>query len=1251
MSNRINFLNKSQSTTKGKEVQENAIKEQNWNNRFVFNKIPSYKVENDKNYSTIMDMKSYIKNSTEIESAQKKLIEKFSNSNNENIQVLNSLWDEIGITMSFKEAFIKLTYDLDSFMQTELIEKEISYLKKIDEILIKLTNEVALREKVISNLKNFANSLKQGNKINDNLLSEIVLNFKNLRILSINIVNHISKVREIISYSILCGKHNSDKLSAKYGYDKNYLIKMQYDLDFLKDTPLKDYFNFSELADPFLIALAERDNNNVRDGRADTKYSNTNNSLNNSLYNNNNVKSLNEINQNKKFIISISPEMGESIKKCQLIILQDMIFYQQNQLKQYRSQNHLYPFIQKKDYQNSKGKLNLYGFTYNNNKGKMIKSKLNLDLNSKTRASTSLAKRNTKQNASPYKSENNSKTIKNFNDFTHINEKYQQNLEKQNFSNGHSNEKNKNKFYKEELLAKRYLGNSLNNSNTTKNMESRMNKNNYKIASSSVPSNIKKQNISSFNIISSNREDKKDKNTKESSKIVKEISKDKEKGDEYEDYGDFDNEEDTRKPSNVKEIKPPSKKSSSFKQHLNNLNKDVEHSVCISKKSRQIDNEEVENSVNADVIKTNTEDIQEHNRHIQEDNIQKKESSKFDSINIDNADEEGKNKENSDVNDDEEIEEEEDEDKNNILNQFKSDTILKEKIVKNEKDNASKSSRKSTAKDLEMSVNNIEHIITHENIEQNISHQTEVKENTSLKESKNSVNTRPTVIKEKSKGFVNDIFNEATLSAENNKSGVDGLNKKSNIHKENKDNVSNKDSKNSVTTEPTILKAKSKGFVDDIFKEATQSAENHKSGVDGLKKKSNKQFINHNISNLADEIKEDNKDNEDDIDIDNDIENDKLKMNDEKELDNEHDTQSKKSTKQHISNKVESTIKNSDNNTIAEDDPNTPSFEFHFDFFTDSLVLLKNKYSDIKETNNEDLQIYIKLEAQVEDYLKTALNPKVIIAKNKEDNLFSGLIITSYDNSNFTPLSLELSLFSYTLYKDYKNIKRLLSQLLVFLNANLKYDQIFFNLYYKKTESNEYIMNKNFSSILKANSFKWFNLINLPDGERCVRYVHKLSGIDYPVKSAEYIESSIMNLNINHDFGFSLESISDDAEEYVSKADEEFINKFPVIYLLKDLEKYNFNCSNRELDNIDMKLLKNLSSNFVNNLNKTLDFGADIESIAKIKEIANDNEYNCNINIQSSFKNLMTQVRKIDGVDYLFNRIEVSYLAKLYFYI
>jgi hypothetical protein len=133
-------------------------------------------------------------------------------------------------------------------------------------------------------------------EIDQKIMNDIIQTFKNLRIFSINIVNHFTKVREISSFGVISGKYDIDAVKHTYSYDRNYMLKMKNDTDFLYSSNLNKYFNFSMDSDPFLTALTDnRDNSN-------------------------------------KVAIPLTEEMLQSIRSSQFILLQELIYYEVNRM-------------------------------------------------------------------------------------------------------------------------------------------------------------------------------------------------------------------------------------------------------------------------------------------------------------------------------------------------------------------------------------------------------------------------------------------------------------------------------------------------------------------------------------------------------------------------------------------------------------------------------------------------------------------------------------------------------------------------------------------------------------------------------------------------------------------------------------------------------------------------------------------------------------------------------------------------------
>ena len=211
----------------------------------------------------------------------------------EELNLVHSIWDDLGVTEEYRQVFESIVKELDEQIRKELFEFEITNLKKFSDCLFKLSKDINSRDKNITQLRIFDESLSDNKeKLSEKVLAEIIQCIRNLRIQSINIVHHFNKIREISSYNLMAGKFNLEKLNKTYIYDKNYLIKMRYDLDFLKSSSLSEYFEFSDQSDPFLIRLSD-----------------------------------NSTNQNKHHV-SISPEMLNSIRECELHMINDVIFFQ-----------------------------------------------------------------------------------------------------------------------------------------------------------------------------------------------------------------------------------------------------------------------------------------------------------------------------------------------------------------------------------------------------------------------------------------------------------------------------------------------------------------------------------------------------------------------------------------------------------------------------------------------------------------------------------------------------------------------------------------------------------------------------------------------------------------------------------------------------------------------------------------------------------------------------------------------------------
>ena len=131
-------------------------------------------------------------------------------------------------------------------------------LQKFKTSLIKLKKEINNRENNISNLIKKIKSFDVKKEANKSLLKEVISIIKNLRLNAVNIVIYINRVRELGFYYYFQGKWDLIKLKDEYLYNNNYLLQMNEDLNFLKNSCLKEYIDFGKgKVDAFLTNCSQ----------------------------------------------------------------------------------------------------------------------------------------------------------------------------------------------------------------------------------------------------------------------------------------------------------------------------------------------------------------------------------------------------------------------------------------------------------------------------------------------------------------------------------------------------------------------------------------------------------------------------------------------------------------------------------------------------------------------------------------------------------------------------------------------------------------------------------------------------------------------------------------------------------------------------------------------------------------------------------------------------------------------------------
>ena len=316
----------------------NAIREKNWDDRFIYNKIPQYNSFKDKNVlinlrkkchssrkklgitrgnpSNIIESSLYLyrplsnkttigypfingKNSMKTISAKERHFIYNSNKKNDfnykkfllfgdnkildnykkyeilnnkdgfnNINIINlnniiKLWNELSINNTYRNLFCVIYKELDDEDKEELYQRETNELLSIKNDIKDLKDNIELRLntiKEISDLNTKLNTeiINKDNKSNEIIINEISDKIGTLRQHTVNVCHSMKKLKYELNGLNNLDKYNINAIAEKFNFDKNYLIKMKGELNFLKEGFAKYYFNINNDHTPFLLRASEK---------------------------------------------------------------------------------------------------------------------------------------------------------------------------------------------------------------------------------------------------------------------------------------------------------------------------------------------------------------------------------------------------------------------------------------------------------------------------------------------------------------------------------------------------------------------------------------------------------------------------------------------------------------------------------------------------------------------------------------------------------------------------------------------------------------------------------------------------------------------------------------------------------------------------------------------------------------------------------------------------------------------------------
>ena len=224
----------------------------------ILNTLPKSKLRQNRTLNNLLTLKKNKK----VNKFNTNNFDKNHNNNSETYKKLLFLWEELGVNYIYQNIFNKITDSLNKEKKENYFIYESKKLNNIFNTINSIVNNINDREKIILQLqKNYyeenGNNIDDGNYNDKDTINKIISILLNIRKYSVEIVNNIIQLRKEIAYDVIMNKYDINKILV---YPHDYLIKMNNDLDFLINTSLNKYFNFSK-SDPFLIKLNIVNNN------------------------------------------------------------------------------------------------------------------------------------------------------------------------------------------------------------------------------------------------------------------------------------------------------------------------------------------------------------------------------------------------------------------------------------------------------------------------------------------------------------------------------------------------------------------------------------------------------------------------------------------------------------------------------------------------------------------------------------------------------------------------------------------------------------------------------------------------------------------------------------------------------------------------------------------------------------------------------------------------------------------------------
>ena len=172
----------------------------------------------------------------------------FSLKNNDTYKKILNLWKDLGVNYIYQSVFNKMIKNSNEKERDDYFKYEFDKLNNINNIIKLIKNDIKNRENIIFQLQsNYNNKNIQNKNFNEETLKQIISIFNDIRKYSLDITYNILLLKKELGFDLSLNKYDINKI---FSFKKDYIIKINSDLDFLIDSSLNQYFTF-EKSDPF----------------------------------------------------------------------------------------------------------------------------------------------------------------------------------------------------------------------------------------------------------------------------------------------------------------------------------------------------------------------------------------------------------------------------------------------------------------------------------------------------------------------------------------------------------------------------------------------------------------------------------------------------------------------------------------------------------------------------------------------------------------------------------------------------------------------------------------------------------------------------------------------------------------------------------------------------------------------------------------------------------------------------------------